>query len=161
MFKRLPYLILLLCLTTSFASAGELSILINGKAIHFDKVEGESLNEENWGVGIQYDYDRKGRKWAPFLTASGFIDSVDNYSYYAGGGYMRRWNLNKSWHGDAGLVGFIMTRPNYKNGKPFLGVLPAFSLGTDRVALNMTYIPATMPKMVALVFFQLKIKMGK
>ena len=141
MFKCLPYLILLFWLVSSCASAGDLSILINGKAVHFGKVEGESLNEENWGVGVQYDYDRNGRKWAPFLMASGFVDSVDNISYYAGGGYMRRWNLINNWHGDAGLVGFVMTRPNYNNGRPFHGVLPAFSIGTKRVALNMTYIP--------------------
>ena len=153
--KKLQFLILLSWLMASFASAGELSLLLNGKAFHFDKVDGESLNEANWGVGLQYDYDRNGRKWAPFLMASGFIDSMDNPSYHAGGGYMRRWNLNNSWHADAGLVGFVMTRRNYKNGQPFLGALPAFSLGTDRVALNMTYVPAVMPKMLALVFFQL------
>lgn len=52
-----------------------------------------------------------------------------------------------------------MTRQDFNNGLPFPGILPAFSFGTDRIALNMTYIPKVYPKMVALAFFQLKIKL--
>lgn len=159
MHKQLLFLVLFTWLFAASASAGELSLLLNGKAVHLDTPAGLNLNESNWGAGLQYEYDRNGRKWAPFWMASGFIDSVNSPSYYAGGGYMRRWQLNKTWHADAGWVAFLMTRQDFNNGSPFPGVLPAFSFGTDRVALNMTYIPKVYPKMVALAFFQLKIKL--
>lgn len=158
--KQLLYLILSFCLLASSASAGELSILINGKAIHFDTPSGLTLNESNWGAGLQYDWDRNGRKWVPFVVVSGFIDSVNSPSYYAGGGYMQRWQLNKTWHADAGWIGFLMARQDFNNGDLFPGVLPAFSIGTNRVSLNATYIPKVYPKMVALAFFQLKIKLA-
>lgn len=98
MHKNLRILVYILWFLASSASAGELSMLLNGKAIHLDAPPGQTLNESNWGAGVQYDFDRNGRKWAPYLMASGFIDSVNNPSYYAGGGYMRRWQLNKTWH---------------------------------------------------------------
>src|SRR3990172_6225241 len=96
----------------------------------------------------------------PFLTASGFIDSFDNPSYYAGAGLVRRMRFNDSrdsMHFDVGVVGFLMTRQDYKEGDPFFGMLPALSFGTRRHAVNITYIPKVDPKMVALWFFQLKI----
>lgn len=142
------------------ASAGELSLLLNGKSIHLDSQPGVRYNEENWGLGFQYDMDPKGSKWVPFITASGFKDSNDNTSYYAGGGYLHRHQFEwgkTSMHFDAGAVAFLMTRKGFKDGDPFLGVLPAFSLGTPRVSVNMTYIPKVDPKMVPLLFFQLKV----
>ena len=54
-----------------------------------------------------------------------------------------------------------MTRKGYKDNQPFLGMLPAFSVGTKRVSVNMTYIPKVDPKAVPLWFFQLKISLGK
>jgi len=53
-----------------------------------------------------------------------------------------------------------MTRKGYKDNQPFLGVLPAFSVGTNRVSVNMTYIPKVEPKAVPLWFFQLKINLS-
>jgi hypothetical protein len=50
-----------------------------------------------------------------------------------------------------------MIRKDFMNDKPFPGVLPVVSFGTDRVALNMTFIPKVDPKMVPILFFQLKI----
>jgi len=140
------------------AVADELSLLINGKAIHINAPAGKDLNESNWGMGFQYDWassDNGG--WVPFAMASGFSDSNSNPSYYVGGGVLRRFESYNGLRADVGLIGFAMTRKNYKNDKPFLGVLPAFSLGTKRFAVNMTYIPKVDPKMVALFFFQLKI----
>ena len=63
-------------------------------------------------------------------------------------------------HLDIGAIGFLMTRKNYKNGYHLFGVLPEFSVGTKRVSVNMTYIPKVEPKMVALWFFQLKIRLA-
>ena len=58
---------------------------------------------------------------------------------------------------DAGLVAFLMVREDFNSGNPFPGVLPVVSVGTKRVAVNVTYIPKIDPKMVPVVFFQLKI----
>jgi hypothetical protein len=63
-------------------------------------------------------------------------------------------------HVDAGAVGFVMTRKDYNDDNPFLGVLPAFSVGTRNVAVNFTYIPKIEPKSVPLWFFQLKINLS-
>ena len=155
--------IVALALTTLLPApvqADQLSLLINGKAIHLDQPDGVDLNEDNWGAGLQYDFDITKSKWVPFLSASGFRDSNENMSYYAGGGTMRRFSFGEtenSLHLDAGVVAFLMVRKDYNNGDPFPGVLPAVSFGTNRVALNVTYVPKIDPKMVPIIFFQLKI----
>lgn len=154
---------LLLTLTAGLMAdpvmAGEMSLLVNGKAVHINTPAGKNLNEKNWGLGFQYDLDVVNKKWVPFAMVSGFIDSNKNPSYYAGGGALRRFQFDGT-HLDLGAVGFVMKRKDFKNDKPFLGVLPAFSVGTDRVSLNMTYIPKVHPKAVALWFFQLKINLS-
>lgn len=145
-------------LLVAMARADELNLLVNGKAIHINAPSGSNLNEENWGLGLQYDWNAINKEWVPFVTASGFSDSNNNPSYYAGGGGLRRFQ-GETLHLDIGAIGFLMTRKGYKNDKPFFGALPAFSVGTERVSVNMTYIPKVEPKMVALWFFQLKIKL--
>jgi len=144
------------------AHAGQMSLIVNGKAFHFDTPSGQNFNESNWGGGLQYDFDAVGenKNWVPFLAASGFKDSFKNPSYYAGGGIMRRYRFNEASlpvNVDIGVIGFLMTREDFRDNQPFPGVLPVLSFGTDRVALNVTYIPRVDPKMVPLVFLQLKI----
>lgn len=144
--------------------AGELSVLVNGWAKHIDVPANVKYNEKNWGGGFQYDYDRMGEHWVPFLTASGFKDSENNMSYYAGGGVMRRFDVAPSLDNlyvDVGLVGFVMTRKTYKDNDPFLGALPAATIGTDHIAVNITYVPKVHPKLVPLWFFQIKIPLAK
>jgi len=139
------------------AGADQLSLLVNGKAIHFNSAN-KNFNEKNWGAGLQYDLAPINENWIPFVTVSGFKDSNRNPSYYAGGGIMRRYQFDHL-HVEAGVVGFVMTRKDFRDDKPFIGVLPAFSLGTKNVSVNMTFVPKVDPKAVPLVFFQLKIKL--
>jgi hypothetical protein len=161
--SRRAFLALLLMftagLTAGTAVASEMNLLVNGKAVHINVPADKNLNEKNWGLGFQYDGDLINKKWVPFAAVSGFIDSNKNPSYYAGGGALRRFQFDGT-HVDMGAIGFVMTRKDFKNDKPFLGVLPAFSVGTDRVSVNMTYIPKVHPKAVALWFFQLKINLS-
>ena len=145
-------------LTAGGAAADDLSLLVNGKAVHINTPAGKNLNEKNWGLGLQYDWDLADSKWIPFATASGFIDSNKNPSYYAGGGALRRFQFG-SMHVDLGAVGFLMTRKDFKNDRPFPGVLPVLSVGTQKVAMNITYVPKVEPKSVPLWFFQLKINL--
>jgi hypothetical protein len=155
----------LLCLGSGVAHAGNFSLLVNGKAIHINPPATTDFNERNWGAGAQYDFDPIGqeRHWIPFVTASGFKDSFKNPSYYAGGGMVRRFipfSAHKTVHVDAGAVAFFMTREDYRDNHPFFGALPVLSVGAGRVALNMTFIPKVDPKMVSLLFFQLKFTFG-
>lgn len=147
------------CLTATPAAADELSLLINGKAIHLGDSPSQNLNEKNWGLGLQYDWERANDKWRPFATVSEFRDSNKNTSYYAGGGALYRFQYD-SVHVDVGGIAFLMTRKDYKNGDPFIGVLPALSVGTKNVALNITYVPKVEPKAVPLWFFQLKVTLS-
>ena len=152
----LVLLALMATLTARPAVADELSLLVNGKALHLGTPEGTKYNEKNWGLGAQYDWDLKDSKWIPFATASGFIDSNKNPSYYAGGGALRRFEY-RGVHADLGAIGFLMVRKDFKNDRPFPGVLPVVSIGAGRFALNATYVPKVEPKAVPLWFFQLKI----
>lgn len=156
------FLLLLLCLgSVATVNAGSLNLILNGKAIHFDDAPvGTRFNENNWGAGVQYDFDEIDGKWIPFVAANGFNDSLKNASYNAGGGVMRRFKFNKNWHFDAGLYGFVMTRKDVDNNSPFLGMLPVISVGTDKVSVNITYVPKVRPKFSRLLFLQLKINTG-
>jgi hypothetical protein len=140
--------------------ADTLNLIINGKAIH---EKDRNYNEENWGLGFEYNFEEKD-KWINFINAGYFKDSLKNNSNYLGGGTKRRFLLSDDedgWHFDLGVTAFIMTRKNFKNGNPFFGVLPYASIGTDRFAINATYIPSVDPKLVALWFFQASIKVAE
>lgn len=144
------------------AIAGDVSLLINGKAIHIDPAPGTNYNEKNWGIGFQYDFKPTEGQWIPFVTASEFRDSNKNISYYAGGGVMRRFDFfSGNVHVDAGGVAFLMVRKDFRDGDPFPGLLPVLSVGAGRYAVNMTYIPRVDPKMVPIVYLQLKITLGE
>jgi len=143
-----------------WAAAGQLNLVVNGKALHLGVPAGMTMNENNWGLGLQYDFELINHRWMPFTAVSGFIDSMDMPSYYAGVGLMHRYPLSRHFSTalnlDTGLIAFMMTRDDYKNSQPFPGVLPAFSIGNRKLALNLTYIPKVQPKMMPLWFFQLK-----
>ena len=146
------------------ARAEGLNLLLNGVSFHQSSgpKEGGEFNERNWGLGLQTDFNIVKKHWVPYLTISAFKDSHHRNSFYAGGGMLRRFplsNLHKALYFDAGLAGFAMTRKDHHNRKPFLGVLPAFSFGTDKLAINASYIPKVEPKLSSLLFFQLKISL--
>jgi len=156
--------VLVLGVAGNVARAGEMHLLVNGKAIHIDPPAGTNYNEKNWGVGVQYDFEPTDPEVVTFLNASGFVDSLKNPSYYVGGGMMRRYTpgiLSDDFHVDLGGIAFLMTREGFRHGHLFPGVLPAASIGTDAVALNISFIPKVDPKMTALWFLQLKVRLGK
>jgi hypothetical protein len=144
------------------ASAGDLNLLINGKAWHLDSQPGVTYNENNWGAGLHYDLDATSGGWRPFVNASGFKDSNENPSYYAGGGVMYRlWETDKldNFAIDAGGLVFLMKREGFEDGHWFPGILPALTIGSEHLAVNITYIPKVDPKMVPILFFQLKVRL--
>ncbi len=156
---NLSLLMLLLCVQNNARAEG-FNLLLNGISIHQSQPEEGKLNERNWGLGLQYDYGLYKQRWLPYASFSAFRDSNKNNSFYAGGGILRRFpltNLHKSLYFDAGIVGFVMIRKDRDNRKPFLAALPAFSFGTDKVAINVSYVPKIQSTISPLWFFQLKL----
>jgi len=134
---------------------------VSGKSIPFGT--DTSFNEQNWGLGFEYDFERE-NNWIPLITGASFKDSLENTSNYLGGGIKRRFLLGddpEGMHLDAGIIGFVMTRRDYKNNDPFLGALPFISLGNNRIALNITYVPKIVPKMLAFVYFLATFKIAE
>ncbi len=145
---------------SQFIFADSFNLIINGKAIHENK---KNYNEENWGLGFEYNFEEK-KNWINFINGGFFKDSVFNTSKYIGGGTKRRFLLGtdqNSWHVDVGATAFLMTRKDYKNEEPFFGALPYVSIGTDKFAINATYIPAVTPKFEALWFFQASFQLSE
>ena len=131
------------------AQAGEWDIVLNGKAIHLDA--DKDWNESNWGLGFEHEFNPESR-WVRLVLANGFVDSDDAMSYMAGGGIKRRFRLpigERRLHMDLGAVGFFMTRHDVGNNEPFPGILPAFSVGSRSVSVNMTYLPGQIAEQVA------------
>ena len=152
--------VLMLFMFNQGVKAEQLHLLLNGKAKHVNPKPNVELNERNWGGGFEYDFGRRTSRWVPFITASGFIDSLENPSYYAGGGMLRRYVLSRKLddlHVDIGVVGFLMTREDFYHGRPFPGALPVLSFGSDKIAMNVTYIPAIDKRIAQLWFMQLKV----
>jgi palmitoyl transferase len=136
-------------------------MIVNGRSYHMQQPRsGKKLNENNYGTGYQYEFARSyGAKWVPFISGSAFSDSFNNLSYYVGAGESRRFYLTRGWHFDIGYFGFLMARKDINDYQPFPGVLPVASLGTNKISLNMTYIPKVNDQVAELIFFQLKVSM--
>jgi hypothetical protein len=141
-------------------------IIVNGHSVHLHAER--RWNEENWGLGVEREFNSSGR-WVGVALANGFRDSQDHPSYMAGGGLKRRFRLSEdTWYVDVGLVGFVMTRQNVKGNEPFPGALPALTIGSKRLAVNVTYTSHKLmdratnamlldPKMTGVLFIQLRL----
>lgn len=141
-------------LVPNTALAGDFHFIANGKAFHFDR--DKSRNERNWGAGIYYRFDSN-KRYNLFVTANSFKDSFANTSNYIGGGYQWRRQLSSistKAFADVGIVGFAMTRKNYRNGKPFVGALPFVTLGYQQTSVNFAFIPRTSFNESSLLFMQ-------
>ena len=148
--------------------SAQTSIVLNGKAIHLNS--SRDWNEANWGLGIEREFDSYSR-WVKVAMANGFVDSQDNMSYMVGGGIKRRFRftgVSDNFHVDFGAVAFLMSRADVNNRTPFPGILPAMTVGSKRVALNVTYLPRAWadkatnitrvdPTVSGIVFLQLKL----
>ena len=123
------------------AEAGEISALVNGKSLHIGARE--EWNENNYGLGVEYAFASESR-WKWTVMANGFVDSVDNISYMAGGGLHRRiWQTERvqGLHIDLGLNAFLMTRRDVNRGRPFPGAVPSISVGNRHIGANLSYLP--------------------
>ncbi|MGE0080861.1 MAG: hypothetical protein AB7U81_06145 [Thiohalomonadaceae bacterium] len=147
------FLGVLFLLFASGVNAGQFALLLNGHAMHLRESPGFE-NELNYGLGLQYDFRRRGRT-LPFGFLVGFQDSHRDPSYAAGGGY--RWRLIERFIDlDVGLTGMLMTRRTYNGGDPFPAILPMAMVGMGRVAMNVLYVPDVHPDFVPVLFFQMR-----
>ena len=131
------------------AYAGQWDVVLNGRSFHVDA--DKDWNESNWGLGVEHEFNPDSR-WVKLALANGFVDSDENMSYMGGGGIKRRFRIplgQRGVHVDLGAVGFVMTRQDVSNNRPFPGILPAFTVGTRRFAVNLTYLPGRFAESVA------------
>ena len=159
---------LLIALSSPPASAGSLDVVINGKSHHINSRY--NWNESNVGLGLEYEFDDSSR-WIKTMTASSFVDSMENMSYMAGVGLKRRLLVSDWFAGlyvDAGVVAFLMARKNINDYRPFPGALPALTIGNRYAGINLTYLPKKAvqemdharivdPTISGVVFVQLKL----
>lgn len=159
---------LLALLSCTAAQAQDWGIVLNGKSIHLDAER--DWNESNWGLGLELEFDRQSR-WVKVVLGNGFRDSDDELSLMAGAGIKRRFRLNRitnSLFVDVGVIGFVMTRQDVDDNRPFPGLLPALTVGSRNMALNLTYLPRVWadrttnisrvdPSVDGILFLQLKL----
>jgi hypothetical protein len=137
LWRLLPAVASSLCITTPALAQSDWGVVINGHSIHLNAER--RWNEQNWGLGVEREFNSDGR-WVGVALANGFKDSVDEPSYMAGGGLKRRFMMfDGAWHVDVGVVGFLMTRQDVDHNRPFPGALPALTVGSKRIAVNVTY----------------------
>lgn len=148
---------------------GKWDVVLNGRAVHMHA--SREWNENNWGLGVEREFSSTSR-WVKVALANGFRDSMDHLSYMAGGGIKRRFRLfDDRFYIDLGAIGFVMTREDVNHNAPFPGVLPALTLGTKHVAINVTYLPERAvdgltnanrrdPTLNGILFIQCKLDVG-
>jgi hypothetical protein len=136
--------LLSLVLSFSAAQAADWSVVLNGKSVHVDAAK--DWNESNWGLGVEREFDTQSR-WVKVALGNGFRDSQNEMSYMAGGGIKRRFRPSmraRDIYVDVGVIAFVMTRQDVDGNRPFPGLLPALTVGTRNVALNVTYLPGSL-----------------
>ncbi|MDJ0778976.1 MAG: hypothetical protein QNJ85_14000 [Gammaproteobacteria bacterium] len=153
--------IILLLFALGDAAADDLQMIISGKALH---VGGPSdLNEANYGLGLQYDFD-SASSWIPLINLATLKDSNNNTSSYIGTGIKRRFRVSPvpdPLNFDAGVLGLVMKRKDYNDDRPFLGAVPFVSFGNDWGGINLTYVPAVEQEAYPFWYFQFALKVAE
>jgi hypothetical protein len=154
--KILLSVVLLILLPT--ANAGNLQAIISGKTFH---TSGDNLNENNIGLGLQYEFAAKNR-WIPLVNFASFEDSNNQNSKYVGAGIKRRFKISYNpfpIYFDAGALGLAMTRQDYNDNQPFLGAIPFVSISNNWAGINATYVPKIDKDMVPFWYIQFSLKL--
>jgi Antimicrobial peptide resistance and lipid A acylation protein PagP len=144
-------LILLLLFVPGFASADDVSLVFNATSVHFGECQPVKCNQRNHGFGVEYSTPRY------YVTAGELINSVDDQSYYLGGG--QRWERGLGpFRGD---IGYFAGLVRYPSADLYLipAVLPVASLTYDRLSIDATYIPPVTSEIVGAVFLRMRIRL--
>ena len=150
----------IILLSLQAAQADELKMIVSGKAVH---IGANDLNENNYGIGLQYEIDANSRL-IPIVSLAAFRDSNDNISSYIGAGVKHRFPRSRragSLNFDVGAIAMAMQRPDYNNDAPFLGALPFVSFSNDWAGINITYVPQIEDNSLAFWYFQFSFKLAE
>jgi palmitoyl transferase len=127
------------------AREGDVALYASGLAYHRRDRYGpdviRSLNENAWGGGLgrSLSMPHGGVASLAFTT---FQDSLGEWEYNLG--YIREWRSTPAPRRvvfGVGLAAFLISRPDFFDGRPFPAALPVVSIGRDDVALLGTYVP--------------------
>ncbi len=66
---KISYCLLFLWFSCAAVNADELHLIVSGKSIHFGT--DTSFNEQNWGLGFEYDFEQE-NNWIPLITGASF-----------------------------------------------------------------------------------------
>jgi len=140
------------------ANANELQVIISGRAVHMGS---NDLNENNYGLGLQYEFTNH-RRWIPVINLASFKDSNDRTSRYIGTGLKRRYQFqpgHQRLNLDLGAAVLVMKRPGYNAGKSFIGALPFIGLSNEWGGINATYVPSIEADTLPFWYFQVTLKL--
>lgn len=154
-FLKIHLLLFLFIFSTFSVHADELHLIISGKSFHINPKQ--DWNENNHGLGFEYDFNSQSN-WTPLFTGASIKDSNNQTSNYIGGGVKYNVLDKNDFFISLGGIIFYMTRKDYQDNKPFLGAIPFISIGYQRVSTNITYVPDITGTMDAAIYLQLLIK---
>jgi hypothetical protein len=109
------------------------SVLLFGKAWHFDAHTHYNYNQANYGLGLEWGPHADG--W--FVGGYALKDSLSQLGYAAYAGYRYEYQLGNGIHLDAAIrAGYIK---DAKYSGP--GAIPTIGVGYKRAALELAYVP--------------------
>lgn len=128
----------LLCALLSSASQAETSVLFFGLSRHGSCDSSRwhcDLNGRNPGLGVEWSAPQT--DYQLFVRGGSYRDSLRQTAYFAAAGARKMWVVQDEWQVGAGAMA------GYLNGSGVHGLagLPFISLGTERVQLEVGYLP--------------------
>ncbi|HYP69824.1 MAG TPA: hypothetical protein VEP93_03020 [Variovorax sp.] len=115
---------------------------------HFDR--DKSLEDQNWGLGVEYVLNDQ---WS--LTAGAFRNSDRERSHYVGAYFMPfEWQGLKFGAAAGAFDGY----PNYKDGGWFPALIPTVAYESSYWGLNVGFIPSYKDRLHGAITFQLKVR---
>lgn len=128
----------LACTLLSAASWGETSLLVFGLSKHGNCDSSRwhcDLNGRNPGLGLEWSMPQA--DYQLFARGGSYRDSLRETAYFAAGGARKVWDVGNDWQIGAGAMA------GYLNGSGLHGLagLPFITAGTERVQLEVGYVP--------------------
>jgi hypothetical protein len=154
----------LVLISQTVLAEGSNSIILNGISKHIDVNDDafpNGLNEKNWGLGYEYNFEKAPDQSIEWLLNTGFYkDSLSSTAVYAGGAGLIQIAQVAPVKLKIGIEGSGFYSSEYNQGRPFIALMPIFNIGTDRISINIAIIPKVSQFMDAgVIFAQLKFKL--
>lgn len=142
---------------------GSFYVVASGLSKHFNvdpKYDQQPLNEKNWGLGLEYHFERSTSNQIQWLVNAGeFRDSLNSNAFYGGGAGLYEVFRGKDIFLQLGMQAALFYSPAYNKGNAFIAAMPVVSFGTNTIAANVVVIPRVAQFIDAgVVFLQLKMK---